>query len=443
VSTTPWLIDRTPLEAGSPADAVEDRLAGQVYASVVRALDTRGPQADVPRADLVDDLIASSVASLRQSQIAAGQQPLDPAAMARLTRRVRDDLVGMGALQPLLDDPKIINIELVGTDVFVQHTGGDWAQLAPVFDTETDLQAWVRAQAAHAPGDERRFDRGSPAVSVRLPDGSRMFAVMEVAARTSVSIRRHHYTSVTLADLIRLGTLSPGLAGLLNAAVGARLNIVVAGGMNLGKTTLLRALAAGIEPVERLVTVEQAFELGLHHDDRHPNMVALQARMPNVEGIGEITVAAQVDWAKQMNASRVIVGEVRGPEVVPMIEAMSLGCDGSMATVHASTSAQALRKLQMYCARAADGLPFQVSATLIGMAVDLVVCLGWAGDVRVVTSVREVTGADGDQVASNEVFRPGPDNRAVYAMAPSATTARLRQVGFNPATLSDDRNGWR
>jgi pilus assembly protein CpaF len=303
----------------------------------------------------------------------------------------------------------------------------------------------VRQQAARALGDERRFDRGSPAVTVELPDGSRLFAVMEVAAKTAVSIRRHHYTTIDLDDLVDLDTLSATMARLLDAAVRARLNIVCCGGMNLGKTTLLRALASGIGADERIVTIEQAFELGLHRDPRHPNTVALQARTANVEGVGEIPLAAQVDWAKQMNAARVIVGEVRGPEAVPMIEAMSLGCDGSMATVHASATEQALRKLQLYMARAGTAFSFDISAELIGMAVDLVIGLDWSTDGRrVVASIREVTGAHGGRVSSNEVYRPGPDNRGRYAVPlREATAARLRAHGFDPGSLDADRDGWR
>ena len=432
-------------DSDSSTDTELDSLAAQIRRSVADSLGPgRSGDGEVSLA-VVDELIARGLASYGQAAIAAGHQPLAASDAAAVTRRVRDALLGLGALQPLLDDPDINNIELVGLDVFVQYRDDRWAQLRPVFASEEDLQVWVRQQAARAPGDERRFDRGSPAVSVHLPDGSRMFAVMDVAAATAVSIRRHHYTTISLGDLVELGTMSTVMARLCDAAVRARLNIVCAGGMNLGKTTLLRALAAGIGPEERIVTIEQAFELGLHRDARHPNTVALQARTANVEGVGEIPLATQVDWAKQMNAGRVIVGEVRGPEAVPMIEAMTLGCDGSMATVHASTTEQALRKLQLYMARAATALSFDVSAELIGMAVDLVVGLDWSTDgCRVVTSIREVTGGHGARVASNEIYRPGPDNRGRYAVPLRETTgARLCAHGFDPAWLDADRDGWR
>jgi len=348
-------------------------------------------------------------------------------------------------VQALLTEDDIDNVELIGTAVHVQYSNGTWEQLPPVFASDADLQTWVRQQAARAPGDERRFDRGSPAVSLRLPDGSRMFAVTEVAASTSVSIRRHRFQQTSLADLcLSLGTLSPAMRDLCDALVRARFNLVIGGGMNTGKTTLLRALAAAIPPWERLVTVESAFELGLHEDPRHANTVALQARAANLEGVGEIRLAEQTDWTKQMNASRVIVGEVRGPEVVPMIDAMSLGCDGSMATVHASGSEEALHRLQLYAARAGDRLPFNISAALIGMAVNVVIHLAFTADGRrVVSSIREVTGADGNTVTSNEIYRPGPDGRGLYTVPPRERTIRaLRAVGFDPARLDADRHRW-
>jgi pilus assembly protein CpaF len=427
-------------------DAALDQLVHQLRRSVAGSLnrqpaDTGGP----PDERAVDDLISAGLASFGQAAIAAGRQPLSAADAGLVRTSVRNAILGLGALQPLLEDPDINNVELVGLEVFAEYRDGRWAQLRPVFASEEDLQTWVREQATRGKGDERRFDRGSPAVSVQLPDGSRMFAVMEVAAATSVSIRRHRYATVTLDELTDLGAISPVMARLLDAAVRARLNIVCCGGMNLGKTTLLRALSTGIGADERIVTIEQAFELGLHTDPRHPNTVALQARSANVEGVGEIPLAAQVDWSKQMNAARVIVGEVRGPEAVPMIEAMSMGCDGSMATIHASSTEQALRKLQLYMARAGAGFSFDVSAELIAMAVDLVVGIGWAdGGTRVVSSIREVTAAHGGQVISNEIYRPGEDNRGRYAVPlREATAVRLRRHGFDPGWLDADRDGWR
>jgi Flp pilus assembly CpaF family ATPase len=180
-----------------------------------------------------------------------------------------------------------------------------------------------------------------PRLSLRLPDGSRLFAVMSVSRRPLVSIRRHPLADYSLADLVANATLDAPLAAVLAAIVRARCNVVVSGGANTGKTQTLRALAKAIPPYERLVTIEDAFELDLDADPlAHPNVAALQAREPNIEGQGAVDMAELVRWGLRMNPSRVIVGEARGAEVIPLLNAMSQGNDGSIATIHASSSAQ-------------------------------------------------------------------------------------------------------
>lgn len=352
-------------------------------------------------------------------------------------RQVLDELFGVGGLQPLLDDPRIENINVNGCDrVFVRYADGTRTQRPPVADSDEELEELVRTLAARSGSEERRFDRGAPSVSLQLPDGSRLFAIMALTAgaRPSVSIRRHRFPRLDLADLHRMGMLDHDLAQLLQALVRARKNLLITGGTAIGKTTLLRGLASAIEPGERLVTIEDALELGLHTDQhRHPDVVALQAREPNIEGQGEVSQSELVRWALRMSPDRVIVGEIRGPEVVPMCNAMSQGNDGSMATLHASSSQIAFTRLAAYAAQAAERLPLEATNLLVASAVHFVIHLATARDgTRVVSSLREVVGADGAQVVSNEVYRPGPDRRAVVA-------APLR-----PDTLDDlAAAGWR
>jgi Flp pilus assembly CpaF family ATPase len=290
---------------------------------------------------------------------------------------------------------------------------------------------------------------------------------MAVSARPAVSIRRHRYAALTLTDLVELGTLGGNLASLLAAAVRARKNILVYGAMNSGKTTLLRALAAEIPPRERIVTIEQALELGLDADvDRHPDMVALEARPANIEGEGLVSVSDLVRRALRMNADRVIVGEVLGDEVLPMLNAMSQGRSGSMCTIHADSSAGVFRRIASYAVQASERLPLKSSNLLIAGAIHFVVHLdseahdsidlpapshvlhsspGSDGSPeadcfpavqsrrRFVSSVREVVDAEGVQVVSNEVYRPGRDRRAeLSSPLRQETREELGRFGYEP-----------
>jgi pilus assembly protein CpaF len=409
-----------------------------------------------------------------------GSGPVDgPDDEQRLAQTVLDALFGMGRLQELIDNPQIENIDINGCDrVWATFADGTKQLLAPIADSDDELVDMVRTAASRFGLSERRFDQARPELDLRLPDGSRLSALMAVTARPSVSIRRHRFSDLSLADLVDMGTIDEGLASLLAAAVRAQKNIIVSGAMNSGKTTLLRALAAEIPPRERIVTIEQAFELGLDSaTDRHPDMVALEARPSNVEGVGLITVADLVRRALRMNADRVIVGEVLGDEVLPMLNAMSQGRSGSMCTIHADSSAGVFRRIASYAVQAPERLPLEASNLLIAGAIHLVVHLeselrgepvfkalsgtstrsggggasyrgdraehdaqhhlfpSSAGRRRFVSSIREVVDAEGVQVISNEVYRPGPDRQAVAAAPLRAeTVAELRQFGYESET---------
>jgi Flp pilus assembly CpaF family ATPase len=191
-----------------------------------------------------------------------------------------------------------------------------------------------------------------------------------------------------------------------------------------------------------LITIEDAFELDLFDEVAHPNVVAMQARRPNLEGVGAAPMVTLLRTALRFNPDRVMVGEARGDEVIELLKAMSQGNDGSFATVHCSTSQQAFSRLMMYAVQAPERLSFEASALLISEAVHLVVHLAWTPDgQRVVSSVREVVGFDGRDVISNEAWRPGPDRRATPATPlRSETLARLEAAGLTPAVV--DRIGW-
>jgi pilus assembly protein CpaF len=405
-----------------------------------------------------------------------------------LAQSVLDALFGLGRLQTLVDDPDIENIDVNGCDqVWATFSDGSKRLMDPVADSDDELVDLIRSAAGRFGLSERRFDTARPELDLQLPGGARLSALMAVAARPAVSIRRHRFADLSLDDLCAMGAMDHGLRSLLAAAVRARKNIVVAGAMNSGKTTLLRALASEIDPRERLVTIEQAFELGLDTGShRHPDIVALEARPANVEGEGRIPVADLVRRSLRMNADRVIVGEVLGDEVLPMLNAMSQGRSGSMCTLHAESSAGVFRRIASYAVQAPERLPLEATNLLIAGALHFVVHLdsemhddlggtdapapmarvtgagdtdGWddphgsradglrgigpadgpgtpiryfparGSRARFVSSVREVVDAEGSQVISNEVYRPGHDRRAVPASPLRAETVD-ELVGF-------------
>ena len=418
------------------------------------------------RREFARQMTLSRLQAVAAERLAAGQQTLDLHDERRLAQEILDALFGLGRLQGLIDDQSIENIDVNGCDrVWVTYADGTKATVAPIAETDDELVEMVRSAAARLGLSERRFDNSCPELDLRLPDGSRLSALMSVTPRPAISIRRHRYMALDLSDLVGMGTLDDEVASLLAAAVRARKNIVVSGAMNSGKTTLVRALASEIPARERVVTIEQAFELGLDTmPERHPDLVALEARAANAEGEGEVTMARLVRRALRMNADRVIVGEVLGDEVLPMLNAMSQGRSGSMCTIHADSSDGVFRRLASYALQAPERLPVEATNVLIAGAVHFVVYVevtdasrtapdgarGRAGrgqsdghlrfDAlarrRFVASIREVVDAEGLQVVSNEIFRSGEPGGVPVPAAPlrSRTLEALRAQGYRPHT---------
>ena len=276
-------------------------------------------------------LLVGALEAQRRQRLVAGLPPLDSGEEAAVAADARARLSGFGALEHLLADPTIENIHANGCDrVFITHAGGERSAGPALAATDADLVELIRRIAAHGGRTERRFDDAKPMLALRLPDGSRLSAVMNVSGRPSLSVRRHRHTDVRLADLVGLGTVDDDLAAVLAAAVARPhpLNVVVAGGTDAGKTTLLRALLAEIDPAERLVVIEDALELQLERDpQRHPNVVELETREANIEGAGEITMRDLARHALRMAPDRVIVGEVRGGERLPLHARVVLDAD--------------------------------------------------------------------------------------------------------------------
>ena len=393
-------------------------------------------------------LINRVVVDHLEEQLRAGADvPTDRRVDERLAAAVHAAMFGAGELQELLDDPDVENININGCDeVWVTYAGEATPRRhQPIAATDEDLVAIIQSQAAHAGINPRPWTPATPELDLRLSDGSRLSAVMGAGERPSISIRRNRYPQMFLPTLVELGTLTDHAAQFLQAAVRGRANIMICGSTDAGKTTLLRALINVIDPAERLITVERALELGLRrHPQLHPNVVEWEMVLPDAEGRGGISMAALVQRSLRADPSRVIVGEVLGPEIVTMLNAMSQGNDGSLSTIHARSSLAALDRIASYAAQS-DGLGFDVTHSLIAGALDFIVFIGKnpaAGGRRTVSEIREISGFDGQRVITTEVFAPSADDgravRTEYALS-GEHRARLELAGYADTSWYDNR----
>lgn len=422
-------VPRAPLDTALVA-RIRTQVADELAARGAGQLERRDREA------LANELIARSLEAHAHESLARADTPLPMEVEAAVASAVRAGLFGLGRLEPLLADESVTDIHVVGCDrVILDLADGSKTEVDPVVDQDDELVELTRAIGRNEGIAERRFDFAHPQLNQQLRDGSRLFAVAWITRRPHLFIRRHRLFDVTMADLVRLDTLSADLAAFLTAAVGAKRNILVAGGMGSGKTTLLRALLAEADPKERIVTVETDYELGLDRfPQRHPDLIALEAREANAEGAGAVSCADLVRWAMRMAASRLAVGEVLGAEVIPMLNAMHSGAAGSMCTVHANSSADALGRLALLAIQAPEHLEVSHTYALAAQALDLVLFMTRdSRGRRTVQSVREVTGTDGRQVTTNEIWEPGPDGRS-----------RRSLVSLTEPTRSAlERFGWR
>jgi Flp pilus assembly CpaF family ATPase len=393
--------------------------------------------------------IAAVVADEVSRIMAAGEQPPSAEEEFALAEAVFARLFGAGRLQVLLDDPLIENVDINGCDeVFVSYADGRRERVGSVAANDAELVEQVQLLAAYAGLSARAFDDANPELDLRLPDGTRLSAVRRVTARPAVSLRRHRYPKVFLSDLVGNGTLTGELADFLSAVVRARRNVMIAGETDAGKTTLLRALVNEIDPSERICTVENSLELGLRaHPELHPDVVELEAAPANSEGVGAVTMAQLVRRTLRMNPDRVIVGEVLGPEVVTMLNAMSQGNDGSLSTIHARTPRGVFDRIATYARQAEERLDIDATHQLIAGgeggtgALDFVVFCrktrtptgeDATGLRRLVSSVLEINGYD-QRVQASEIYTPGPDGRAVRNHGvPIHAMADLIAAGYEP-----------
>jgi len=353
-----------------------------------------------------------------------------------------EQVFGLGRLQPYLNDETISDIHVRGcAPVWVKRRDGTREMLDPIVDSDQELVELIRHIATRHTPYERRFDSANPELNLQLNDGSRLFATMEVAQRPSLVIRRHGFDISTLDQLLELNFMSSSVAAFLSAAVLARRNIIVAGGTGSGKTTLLRALLNEIPANERLVTIEDAYELGIDRfEDLHPDYDALQSRPPNTEGVGEIDLVRLTRMALRMDPDRVIVGEVRGAEAFPMLLAMSQGNNGSMCTIHADSARSVIPKLAAYIALADTGLPAATINMLISSSLHLVVHVENTQWGRRLSSVHEIVDVADSFVVTNSLFKlDDAGNLTVDYPMRHETLELLIRFGFDPRHVGAQR----
>lgn len=364
--------------------------------------------------------VRTSVARLVDEE----DSPLSLVEKEQVISEVLDEVFGLGPLEPLLQDPTISDILVTGPKLVYIERAGKLYRTPVEFKDNSHLMRIIEKIVSRV---GRRVDESSPMVDARLPDGSRVNAVIPPIALDGpiLSIRRFGRTRLTDKDFVENLTVTQGMMDLLNACVRSRLNIIISGGTGAGKTTILNVLSAVIPESERIVTVEDAAELQL----RQTHVARMEARPPNVEGAGAVTIRMMVVNALRMRPDRIIVGEVRGEEALDMMQAMNTGHDGSLTTIHANSPREAISRIEVMLGMANSNMSMRAIRQQITSAVDLIVQVARFSDgTRRVTYITECVGMEGDTATTQDIFlfeKTGitPDGRV---------TGRFRATGIRP-----------
>ncbi|MCH7896614.1 MAG: CpaF family protein [candidate division NC10 bacterium] len=358
---------------------------------------------------LPPDLVQQQIGRILEDLLAGEETPLSRRERDRIVIDVQHETFGLGPIEPLMRDPTVSDILVNGAhEVYVERRG-KLERTEVTFRDDAHLLQIIERIVSQV---GRRVDESSPMVDARLPDGSRVNAIIPPLALDGpvLSIRRFAVDPYRMPNLISFGTLTPALAEILVAAVRARLNILISGGTGSGKTTLLNVISNAIPNNERIVTIEDSAELQLQQE----HAVRLETRPPNIEGQGEVTQRDLVRNALRMRPDRIIVGEVRGPEVLDMLQAMNTGHDGSLSTVHANSTREAMSRLETMILMSGISLPVRAMREYITSALDMVIHLARLSDgARKIVRVTEITGMEESVVSTQDIFlfeQEGIDN---------------------------------
>lgn len=378
---------------GDPDPKAILRLRSKIHQALIAELDGRGGR---PDPNWVSDRIRALLGSMATTE---GIVPT-PRVRNQLVTDVVDEIFGFGPIQSLLDDPSVNEIIVNGPNCVIVEKSGRLEETDRAFDDDRHV---IRVLQQILSGVGRRADESSPMVDARLPDGSRVNAVVPPVAVTgpSLTIRKFSKVAFQKEDLLRFGTVTPEIIDFLQACVEAKLNIIISGGTGSGKTTTLNLLASFIGPKERVITIEDTAELQI--DLR--NLVGLEARPANVEGQGEIAIRDLVRNAMRMRPDRIVVGEVRGGEALDMLQAMLTGHQGSLSTLHSNSPRDSLHRLETMTMMAGIDLPSRSVQRQIASAIDIIVHQSRYNDgARKITHVTEIMGLDEEQIVLQDVF---------------------------------------
>lgn len=388
-------------------------------------------------------LIVQVLRDHTDSLVRSGLEPWDESLINRMQKAIYDSLFRLGRLQELVDDVEVENVMIFGHDkVWVDYGGGRFEERPPVADSDQQLIEDIQFLASRDGERGRPWSAAEWQLSLSLPGGERLQASHPpITPRPTIVIRRHPPITWTLDDLIERGTLTLPAAELLKAAVKARKSIIVVGQQGAGKTTFTRALCHVIPPLEHIVTIESERELFLHKSDLHPLCTSFEARPgqgePNPDGSrpGEVNVEQLIPASLRHNTQRIIVGEVRGPEMIAMLQAMQSGA-GSISTIHANSPADAVERMAVLLSQ--RGAPSEFGYKLIAQHIDFVVQLsnhlqGDRTEKRFVTEISELIPGEGARPVAQSIFKAkrGDDEAQVVGLPQADTLEELELVGFD------------
>jgi pilus assembly protein CpaF len=363
-----------------------------------RLLETLGPK--LYDAHTTQSELETKVRQTLQETLSAQDTPLTVQDRTKIAQEIADDILGYGPIEPFLRDPDITEIMVNGPDAIYIERAGRISQTQGGFNDDAHVKRTIDKIVGRV---GRRVDESSPMVDARLPDGSRVNAIIPPLSVDGpiLTIRKFSADPYEVEDLIGFGSLSRVVADFLEECVRGRLNILVSGGTGAGKTTTLNVLSSFIPDEERIITIEDAAELQLHQE----HLVRLEARPANIEGRGEVRIRELVRNALRMRPDRIVVGEVRDEAALDMLQAMNTGHDGSICTVHANTPRDVLSRVETMVLMAGIDLPVKAIREQVSSAIDLLVHQARFKDgTRRVTHVNEVVGMEGDIITMQDIF---------------------------------------